>query len=72
MSSRISTVNGREASRAAPSAGAGGDLPSSAGRPMAPWADEDASLPLPGEEFIQLADGDDWPGGFGAARLGIP
>ena len=48
---------------------AGGGSPSSVSRDLPAAADEDASLPLPGEEFIQLADGEDWPG-HGATRLG--
>jgi hypothetical protein len=45
-------------------------LPSSARRSSSA-ADEDASLPLPGEDDIWSTD-DDWPGDFGAARLGFP
>jgi hypothetical protein len=46
-------------------------LPSSAGR-ITSSADEDASLPLLGDDDIGLPDDDEWPGPFGAARLGIP
>jgi hypothetical protein len=35
-------------------------------------ADEDATLPLLGDDDIGFADGDEWPDHFGAARLGIP
>lgn len=43
--------------------------PSSAWSVLAAHADEDDGLE---EEWTGLADGDDWPGPWGAARLGIP
>jgi hypothetical protein len=35
-------------------------------------ADEDASLPLLGDDAIGLPDTDEWPDHVGAALLGIP
>ncbi|HEX2884034.1 MAG TPA: hypothetical protein VHQ42_05615 [Candidatus Limnocylindria bacterium] len=53
------------AARREPPPSARGSVPAS--------ADEDAALPDFSEEaFLQLADGDEWPAHFGAARLGIP
>jgi len=71
MTRRTRTATARTIASAR-SLAAGGGLPSSARRDLPASTDEDASLPLPGEEFIQLADGDDWPAHLGAARLGIP
>lgn len=74
MSRRSTNAIRRRAGGAGPTAAAPrGEPPSSARGPVAASADEDVALADYGEEgFLQLADGDDWPAQFGAARLGIP
>jgi hypothetical protein len=67
-----STSTGGSRSRRSRRPFAAGGLPSSAGRDLPASTDEDVSRRYPDEEFIQLADGEDWPAHFGAARLGIP
>ena len=44
------------------------DPPSSARGIASASADEDAGF----EDALHMADDDDWPGAWGAARLGIP
>ena len=57
---------------AAPGGGGAGvpdSPPSSAWSVLVAHADEDDGLD---DEWVRLVDGDDWPGPWGAARLGIP
>ena len=66
-----STTSPARATGGVSSTGTRAGLPSSARRSATP-ADEDASLPVLGDDEMGAPDAEDWPGQFGAARLGIP